>query len=413
MKHIIVGNGPAGVAAARTLRKIAPRDEVVVVAEEAQPFYSKVLTSYFVSGKVPYEKMLLANDEEFQQAGIRLMTGRQALRIDAAAKTVALSDGEKIGYDRLLIAAGAAPFVPPIEGAKLPGVFTLWTHDDAVRMREWVSDAQKAVVIGGGLVGLKAAEAFMARGLSVTVVELLDRVLPQVLLKEDAGIVQMALEQKGLAVRTGTSVVQISGEGKVQRVTLGDGTALPCDVVVVSTGVRPNLALAKSAGIAIGRGILVDEYLRTSARDVYAAGDVAEGWDLARGRQLPNPTWGNASEQGRVAAHNMAGQTKPFRGAVTVNTFTFLGFRMAAVGITQPDGDFSQVQTYVDPRTGDYSKVIRLGDRLVGGIAIGDVRMVGIWRGLIAKKGPDGAVASALLGSKTNFAWTHNLGLGD
>ena len=213
------------------------------------------------------------------------------------------------------------------------------------------------------------------------------------LLKEDACIVQRALEQKGLAVQTGTSVVQISGEGKVQRVTLGDGTVLPCDVVVVSTGVRPNLALAKSAGIAIGRGILVDEYLRTSARDVYAAGDVAEGWDLARGRQLPNPTWGNASEQGRVAAHNMAGHTKPFNGAVTVNTFTFLGFRMAAVGITQPEGDFCQVESYIDPKSGDYRKLIKLGDRLVGGITVGDVRMAGIWRGLIAKKGPDAPAA--------------------
>ncbi len=413
MKHVIVGNGPSGVAAARTLRRIAPRDEVVVIAEETQPFYSKVLTSYFVGGKVPYENMLLANGEEFQEAGVQLLTGRQAVRIDTVARTVVLSGGEKVGYDRLLIAAGAAPFVPPIEGAKLPGVFTLWTHDDAVGLREWVREGQKAVVIGGGLVGLKAAEAFMVRGMTVTVVELLDRVLPQVLLKEDAGIVQRALEQRGLAVRTGAAVVQISGEGKVQQVTLGDGTVLPCDLVVIATGVRPNLALAKSAGIAIGRGILVDEYLRTSARDIYAAGDVAEGWDLARGRQLPNPTWGNASEQGRVAAHNMAGQTKPFNGAVTVNTFTFLGFRMAAVGITQPEGDFSQVESYVDPRTGDYRKLIKLGDRLLGGIAIGDVRMAGIWRGLIAKKGPDAPAASAGLGGKTNFAWTHHLTLGD
>ncbi len=411
MKHVIVGNGPAGVAAARTLRKIAPRDEVVVISEEAQPFYSKVLTSYFVGGKVPYENMLLANDEEFKTAGIRLITGKQAVRIEPEARTVSLSGGEKVAYDTLLIAAGAAPFVPPIEGATLPGVFTLWTHDDAVGLQKWVKEEQKAVVIGGGLVGLKAAEAFMARGVSATVVEMLDRVLPQVLIKEDADRVQKALEGKGLAVRTGTGVVQISGKGKVQQITLSDGTVLPCDVVVVATGVRPNLGLAKSAGIALGRGILVDEYQRTNVGNVYAAGDVAEGWDLARGRQLPNPTWGNASEQGRVAAYNMAGQTKLFSGAVTVNTFTFLGFRMAAVGITQPEGDFCQMESYDDPVTGDYRKLIKLGDRLVGGIAIGDVRMAGVWQGLIAKKGPDAPAASGLLGGKTNFAWTHNLAL--
>ncbi|HEX9015692.1 MAG TPA: NAD(P)/FAD-dependent oxidoreductase, partial [Chloroflexota bacterium] len=157
---------------------------------------------------------------------------------------------------------------------------------------------------------------------------------------------------------------------------------------------------------------LVDDYLRTSAPDIFAAGDGSEGYDLVRGRALPSPTWGNASEQGRIAAHNMAGRPKPFAGAVTVNTFTFLGFRMATVGITQPEGNFLEVESYRDPSTGDYRKLIRLGDRIVGGIAVGDVRMVGIWRGLIARQGLDAPAASALLGGRTNFAWTHDLGLG-
>ncbi len=407
MKHVIVGNGPAGVNAARTLRRMAAQDQVALVAEEAQPFYSKVLTSYFVGDKVPYEKLLLANAEEFQGEGIQLVTGKQAVSVDGAARELLLSGGARIQYDRLLLATGAAPFLPPIEGIKLPGVYTLWTHDDSVNLKNWIQEGQKAVVIGAGLVGLKAAEAFLMKGVSVTVVELLDRVLPQVLTLEDATLVQKALEKKGLTIRTGTGVSQIAGDEKVQRVMLTDGTVLDCDVVVVATGVRPNLVLAKAAGIAFGRGILVDEFMQTSVPDIYAAGDVTEAWDIARGRKLPNPTWGNASEQGRVAAYNMAGHKKPFNGAVTLNTFTFLGFSMAGVGITQPEGDYLRVECYSNPRTGDYRKLVMLGDRLVGAVAIGDVRMAGVWRGLIARKQADASIAEALMPGKTNFAWSH------
>jgi len=411
MKHLIVGNGPAGVSAARTVRKVAPADQVVLVSEEAQPFYSKVLTSYFVGGKVPYENMLLSNAEGFQGQGIELLTGRQAVRIDPAAGELLVSGGERVSYDRLLLATGASPFIPPLEGIKLPGVFTLWTHDDSVEMKEWVQGGQSAVVIGAGLVGLKAAEAFLMRGLSVTVVELLDRVLPQLLGLDDAGMVKSALQKKGLTVRTSTGVSQISGEERVREVTLSDGSTLPCDVVVVATGVRPNLSLAKSAGVSFGRGILVDEFMQTSVPRVYAAGDVTEAYDIARGKKLPNPTWGNASEQGRVAAYNMAGMQKPFNGAVTLNTFTFLGFSMAAVGITQPEGDFARVVCHGNPATGNYRKLVLLGDRLVGGMAIGDVRMAGVWRGLIARKRADGPTVEALLAGKTNFAWSHHLAI--
>jgi NAD(P)H-nitrite reductase large subunit len=267
------------------------------------------------------------------------------------------------------------------------------------------------VVIGAGLVGLKAAQAFVLRGLSVTVVEMMDGILPQVLAKEDADRAQRALEGKGLSFRTGTGLGRVAGEGKVQRVDLTDGSSLECDVLVVATGVRPNLSLARSAGVAAGRGILVDEHMQTNVAGIYAAGDVAEGWDVARGRKLPNPTWGNASEQGRVAAHNMAGLRTPFNGAVTMRTFTFLGFSMATLGITQPEGDYIRVRSYTDPSTGDYRKLVLLGDQLIGAVAMGDIRMAGIWLGLIARRAGGGPVAEALLPGKTSFAWTHGMGL--
>lgn len=417
MRHLIIGNGPAGISAAVTLRRLAPDDKVAVISEEAQPFYSKVLTSYYVGGKVPYENMLLASAEELQGDGLQLLAGKRAVRLDPSAREVVLSGGERIQYDRLLLATGAEPFIPPIEGVGAPrasslqGVFTLWTHDDSVKLKEWAQEGQKAVVVGAGLVGLKAAEAFVMRGMVVTVVEMLDRVLPLVLSQDDAAIVQKALERKGVTVKTGTGLTRIAGDDRVQQVELSDGSRLDCDVVVIATGVRPNLALAKPAGIAFGRGILVNEFMETSVSGIYAAGDVAEGWDLARGRRFPNPTWGSASEQGRVAAYNMVGRKKPFQGAVTLNTFTFQGFSMAAVGITQPEGDFLRVEEYSNPGTGEYRKVIMLGDRLVGGVAIGDIRMAGVWRWLIARKTPVTSAAEALLSRKADFASTHGLNI--
>ncbi len=417
MRHLIVGNGPAGISAARTLRRIAPKDQVAVLSEEAQPFYSKVLTSYYVGGKVPYDKMVLADLEGLQDEKLQLLTGKRTIRLNSTTRELTLSGGERVQYDRLLLASGAEPFLPPIEGVggqgrtPLPGVFTLWTHDDALRLKKWVREGQRAVVVGAGLVGLKAAEAFLMQGLSVTVVELLDRILPQVLVAEDAAIVQNALEQRCLTLRTGTGLAQVDGEGRVQRVELTDGTSLDCDLVVIATGVRPNLTLAKAAGIAFGRGILVDGYMETSVPGIYAAGDVAEGWDIARGRRFPNPTWGNASQQGRVAAYNMAGLRKLFQGTVTLNSFTFLGFSMAAVGITQPEGDFLTVKKYVNPKTGDYRKLILLGDRLVGGVAMGDLRMAGLWRGLIASRSSIASVAEAMLPHRWSYAATHGLEL--
>jgi len=393
------------VNAALTLRQLAPQDQVALVSEEKQPFYSKVVTSYFVAGKAPYENLLLADSGRFQD--IDLLLGRRVEAVDGTRKTVTLEGGERIWYDRLLLATGAAPALPAIEGARLPGVFTLWTHDDAVLLKDYIAEGQNALVIRAGLVGLKAAEALLMRGLRVTVVELLDRVLPQVLARKDAGQVEAALRARGLTVQTGTSVIQLSGGGRLRQALLSDGRTVDCDVAVIATGVRPNLRLARSAGAGVGRGILVDEFLRTTVADVYAAGDVAEGWDLARGRRLPNPTWGNASEQGRIAAHNMAGLTKPFTGAVTVNSFTFFDVSMAAVGITQPEGDFFEVRTYTDQKSGDYRKLVMLGDRLVGGIAIGDVGMVGVWRGLIARKEGMASLAAELLSRKTTFVQTH------
>jgi nitrite reductase (NADH) large subunit len=393
------------------LRRIAPADAVTVIADEAQPFYSKVLLSYFLGDRIPYENMMLSSAEALREEGIELRTGTQAVRVDAAARTVTVTGGERIPYDRLLLATGGSPAKPPVEGLDLPGVFTLWSHDDSVNLKGWVNEGQRAVVIGAGLVGLKTAQAFVQRGLAVTVVEMMHGILPQVLAKEDADRAQRVLESKGLSFRMGTGLGRISGEGRVQRVELTDGSSLECDVLVVATGVRPNLSLARSAGVAAGRGILVDEYLQTNVAGIYAAGDVAEGWDVARGRKLPNPTWGNAAEQGRVAAHNMAGRRKPFSGAVTMRTFTFLGFSMATLGITQPEGDYIRVKTYTDPSTGDYRKLVLMGDQLIGAVAMGDIRMAGVWRGLIARRSGGGAVAEALLPGKTSFAWTHKLGM--
>ena len=388
VKQVIVGSGPAALSAALTLRRLAPRDSITLISQEKQPFYSRVLISYLVAGRLPYDKLMLPGVDQLQGDGFRLLAGTRAESLDVRNRAVALSDGTEVSYDRLLLATGGSPALPPIAGVTLPGVFTLWTLEDALRLKHWAQQGQRAVVVGAGLVGLKAAEALLTRGLSVTVLELTDRVLPQLLDDPEATMVQDALEQNGLAVRTNSAVASIRRDAKATNLELANGTLVNCDLVVIATGIRANLDLARSAGAATARGILVDNLLQTSLPHVYSAGDVAEGWDLARSSPWSNPTWGNAVEQGRIAASNMAGCRKRYFGAVALTTFTFLGLSVAAVGISRQEAGIYRVESHKDPRTGHYTKLLMLGDRLVGAVAIGDITMAGVWRGIIARAYP-------------------------
>ncbi|MGE5542695.1 MAG: NAD(P)/FAD-dependent oxidoreductase, partial [Bacillota bacterium] len=289
MRYVIVGNGVAGNAAVQAILQRDPGAEVSIVSSEGHPFYSRVLISYYISGAVGREDVFL--QAAAGRPGVRALLGRTVASISPRERSITLSDGETLAYDRLLLATGGSPVVPGIPGAELPGVFTLRTLDDAIAIREWAGGVRSAVVLGGGMIGLKAAEALFALGLKVTVVASSGRVLSQSLDADSSRIVQQSLERAGVGLRLGSDAAEILGKGRVEYVRLKSREMIVAGMVVVGKGVRPNTSLAEAGGIATNRGVLADEFLRTSATGVYAAGDVCEALDPVTGRGAVNALW--------------------------------------------------------------------------------------------------------------------------
>ncbi|MCR4402565.1 MAG: FAD-dependent oxidoreductase [Firmicutes bacterium] len=387
MKYVILGNGPAGVSALKAILEEDPAGDITIVAPETWRCYSKVLLTHWIAGKVRFPNLFLVDEDFYKSNGVKTVFGAAATRIDPEGKVVELSNRQRLGYDRLLLAMGSSPQVPEVRGIRLPGVHYLRTLDDAERITQAVSSARRAAVIGGGLVSLKAAESFLARGLEVWVVVSSGRLLSQITAPEDARPVLRAFEGvPGLHIVLDCDVAGIEGAGRVEEVILSTGQRIACDLVVVGKGVTPNLICTRGSGIATGQGVLVNDRMETSIPGIFAAGDIAEGFDIARGRAAVNALWSSAVWQGRIAGYNMAGRDVVYAGDVAMNSVTFRGACIVALGKTRPTGDD---EVYVLSRTGedgdDYARFVFSGDRMVSAVLIGSaVRTAGVLRSLIA-----------------------------
>ncbi len=306
MKLVIIGNGPAATNTVETFRRVDPASEIVMIAREAGPSYSPCPLAEYVEGTVTRASLFLRNDAFYRSHRVATLWGREVQRVLPNEHQVVLADGEAIGYDRLLIAAGASALRLQIPGLDLEGVFPFKTLADADAILSFLPSARRALVIGAGFIGLEATQALRRRGLAVTVIEILDRVLPQMLDADMAALVRKRLEENGVAVRLGSRVKAVKGNGRVRGAVVDD-KEIPCDLVVNAAGVRPNTQLVAGTEIATDVGILVDEHMRTTHPDVYAAGDIAQGMDLF-GQPRVIATWPNAVSGGRVAGYNLAGR---------------------------------------------------------------------------------------------------------
>lgn len=389
MRHVIIGNSAAGVSAALAIRRRRPEDEVVIVSAEIQPYYSRVLLAHFIAGAVRHEDLILADDDFYRAHGFIQVLGSPVVAIEPTKARVVLESGDALGsrdaleYDRLLIAAGSSPKKPEFPGRDLAGIFTLRTLDDALKIRDWIWPGRKAVVTGAGMVGLKVAEALVRRNLKVTVVASSDRVFSQVLDAGAAALVRKGLEAKGIAVITGQDVAAASGDVRVQRVCLTSGLELPCDILIAGKGVDPNSGPAAEAGIATGQGIVVDGRMATNIDGIYAAGDVAEAYDLAWRKRRINALWPLAIDQGAVAGANMAGDPVEYPGGLAMNSFHWDDIAVITLGVSVPRGDAYRSLETSNPRRGTFRKLVLEGSRLVGATLVGDVRGAGILRSMI------------------------------
>jgi len=382
MHHVILGAGPAGVIAAETLRKADAEAQITLVGGEKEPPYSRMAIPYFLAQDIHEEGTHLRHDKDHYDAlGIEVMRA-QASGVDTSAKTLALKGGDSLAYDRLLIATGASPVRPPVEGLDLPGVHTCWTLEDARAIAGLTTEGTPVVLMGAGFIGSIILEALMAQGVELSVVEMEDRMVPRMMDEIAGAMLKRWCEAKGITVLTGTQIKSISESKDGLDVALSTGKSIPAKLVVVAAGVRPSIGFLEGSGIRTDAGILVDDHLRSSAPDVYAAGDVAQAKDFSTGEYSVLAIQPVAADHGRIAALNMAGQETPHEGSLNMNVLDTLGL------ISSSFGAWEGVKGGTSARMNDEQgyRYLRLefdDDRLVGAQAVGLTDHIGIARGLI------------------------------
>jgi len=368
MRFVIIGNGVAGVTAAKALAEGGTGAEVEVYAREAYHYYPRPRLQEFLAGQMEIEDVYFRRPAWYEERGIAVHLGTEVREIDAAGRRIILVGGERVAYDRLLLATGGHPFIPPIKGVSKQGVYALRTLDDATAIRERAAGAKRAVVVGGGLLGLEAAKALRALGIGVTVVEMAPFLLPRQLDAEGGALLRELIAAMGIDVVVGAVTQAIVGEEWATGVELKDGEEIDGDLTLISAGIRSNVDLARSAGLEVNRGVIVDEHMLTSAEDIYAAGDVAEFEGRVYGI-IPA-----ALEQARTAALNMLGETSIYQGTMFSNTLKVVGIDCASIGVVHPEGEgYEELRTF---KAGVYRKLVLEDGHLVGAILLGDTKDV-------------------------------------
>ena len=367
MKLTVVGNGVAGVTTARAVREHDPSIEVVLYSDECFPYYPRPRLIDLLADKVSVDQMPFYAESWYEQRGIQTRLEHRVVQVNSRAKEITFADGSSDGYDKLVLATGAHSWVPPIPGVECEGVFTLRSLSDALVLRDRGKQARHIVILGGGLLGLDISMALCTQMGRADLIEAQPRLLPRQLDIEGAGLLRRMIEDAGGRVYTGERCVGIEGNGRVERIHLEGGLAIDTDMVVISAGVRPNLSLAREAGLACDRGISVNERLQTSQPDIYAVGDVAE---------FHQRSWGiipAALAQARVAAAQIGGEADTlYHDIMPSTTIKVMGIDVTSIGEVNPEGEgFLQVRRS-DPDRRSYKKVVVREGRVVGAIVMGD-----------------------------------------
>lgn len=382
IRHLIIGNGPAGVVAAETLRRADPQAEITLIGDEAEPPYSRMAIPYLLSGKIGEPGTYLRKDAaHFEGLRIGLLCARVAA-LDSTRRTATLADGSVLAWDRVLIASGAHPVQPPIPGIDLPQVLSCWTLADARRIAAAVAPGSRVLQMGAGFIGCIILESLAARGPQLTVVEMGERMVPRMLDEVAGGMIRRWCEEKGVQVRTGRRVQAIDPLGKTLLVRLDDGETLEVDALINATGVKPNVDFLAGSGVAVDNGILVDDSMQTSVAGIYAAGDVAEAVEFGTGRRVVNAIQPDAVEQARVAALNMAGQQAALPGTFVFNVLDTMGLISASFGQWH-GGPACETAQLLDDADYRYLRLVFDGERLIGANTIGHTEHIGVLRGLI------------------------------
>ena len=365
MRVVIIGNGISGIIFSKTLRELDKKIQIDVFAKEKYHYYPRPNLIEFLAGKIPYERIFAFSEDWYREKNINIQLNKTIKKILPDLQEIELQNGKRENYDRLLFASGSHSFIPPFKGVDKQGVFTLRTIDDAFKILEYLESHQKVAIIGGGVLGLEIARALKSRGAEVEVVEFFDYLLGRQLDFQGASVLKNQIENMGIKVHLGMATEEVFGKNEVKGLRFKGGEELETDMTVIAAGVRPNINIAKEAGLETERGLVVNDYLQTSESLIYGAGDILQH----KGRMygiIPA-----CFDQARTAAYNIFGQKKKYEGTIPSNTLKVAGLSVTSIGLVNPEEGKCEEFRKEIRQEGIYKKIVVQEGTIIGAIWMG------------------------------------------
>ncbi|WP_025682776.1 nitrite reductase large subunit NirB [Paenibacillus maysiensis] len=386
---VVIGNGMAGIKCVEEILNLEPeRFQITIFGAEPHPGYNRVLLSKMLQGESSFKHIITHNWDWYEENGVKLYAGERVCRIDVAAGMVETESGMKKPYDILILATGSLPFMPLIPGARKQGVIAFRDVNDCETMARYAKTYRKATVIGGGLLGLEAAQGLLNLGMETEVVHNAHYLMNRQLDRTAAVLLQRKLEQQGMRFHLAKETVNIIGRNRAQGLMFADGNRLETDLVVLAVGIRPNIELAQNSGLTVNRAIVVDDYMRTSIPGIYAVGECAEHRGISYGLVAP------IYEQGKVLAKVICGrETAPYEGSVPYAQLKVAGIHVFSAGDIREEGNETAVMEY-DGMRGIYKKVMMRNDAVTGAILFGDTAESTSLLGMVRRGAPAAELTS-------------------
>jgi NAD(P)H-nitrite reductase large subunit len=409
LDYVIIGNSAAGIAAAESIRKIDKKSNISIFTDEKYSNYSKPLITYFLSGKLDLEKTYFKDTGFYEKNKIDLKLGTRVVSIDPSGQSLVTDKNETVRFCKLLIAAGGIPVIPEIKIIdktgnvqtlknaidKIGGIFTLTTLDDAIKLKKYIekNNIKSASILGGGLIGLKAAEAFLELGIKINIVEFSGQILSASFDRTASEIITSRIEETASSVLTNTTIDEIytDGSGRIFEYKLRNGKKLSCSLLVVAIGVSPDVSILEGCAgkIMADNGIVVDQFMKTTADNIYAAGDIIKSFDMLTEKSRNLAIWPLAVQQGSIAGKNMAGSRVIYKGGFFMNSVEVLGIPVISMGLSNAgDDETGEIENFniYNPQKRIYRRIVIRNNKVVGAIFAGAIERAGIYAGLISNE---------------------------